>query len=159
MNENGYITAEEATEAKKQPLGVKERSDAHYVFASEYFTEEVRRQIIQKYGVDALYEGGLSVRTTLNPTLQVEARKSLQAALLRYDEARGWRGPMKNVELGNDWGTAFGDMQSYADVPEWQLAIVLNVSAAGADIGLQPPLEASGSRSRSASAHSSLRTI
>lgn len=91
MSENGYITAEEATEAKKQPLGVKERSDAHYVFASEYFTEEVRRQIIQKYGVDALYEGGLSVRTTLNPTLQVEARKSLQAALLRYDEARGWR--------------------------------------------------------------------
>lgn len=148
MSENGYITAEEATEAKKQPLGVKERSDAHYVFASEYFTEEVRRQIIQKYGVDALYEGGLSVRTTLNPTLQVEARKSLQAALLRYDEARGWRGPMKNVELGNDWGTAFGDMQSYADVPEWQLAIVLNVSAAGADIGLQPPLEASGSRSK-----------
>lgn len=159
MSENGYITAEEATEAKKQPLGVKERSDAHYVFASEYFTEEVRRQIIQKYGVDALYEGGLSVRTTLNPTLQVEARKSLQAALLRYDEARGWRGPMKNVELGNDWGTAFGDMQSYADVPEWQLAIVLNVSAAGADIGLQPPLEASGSRSRSASAHSSPLTI
>ncbi len=127
---------------------MKERSDAHYVFASEYFTEEVRRQIIQKYGVDALYEGGLSVRTTLNPTLQVEARKSLQAALLRYDEARGWRGPMKNVELGNDWGTAFGDMQSYTDVPEWQLAIVLNVSAAGADIGLQPPLEASGSRSK-----------
>lgn len=118
------------------------------MFASEYFTEEVRRQIIQKYGVDALYEGGLSVRTTLNPTLQVEARKSLQAALLRYDEARGWRGPMKNVELGNDWGAAFGDMQSYSDVPEWQLAVVLNVSAAGADIGLQPPLEASGSRSK-----------
>ena len=148
MHENDYITAEEAAEAKKLPLGVKRRSDAHYVFASEYFTEEVRRQIIQKYGVDALYEGGLSVRTTLNPTLQVEARKSLQAALLRYDEARGWRGPMKNVELGNDWGAAFGDMQSYSDVPEWQLAIVLNVSAAGADIGLRPPLDASGSRSK-----------
>ncbi|MBA8838588.1 penicillin-binding protein 1A [Ochrobactrum sp. RH2CCR150] len=148
MAENGYITTAEAEDAKKQPLGVTSRSDTHYVFASEYFTEEVRRQIIQKYGVDALYEGGLSVRTTLNPTLQVEARKSLQSALLRYDEARGWRGPLKNVELGNDWGTAFGDMQSYADVPEWQLAIVLNVSAAGADIGLQPQIEASGSRSK-----------
>lgn len=148
MAENGYITTAEAEDAKKQPLGVTSRSDMHYVFASEYFTEEVRRQIIQKYGVDALYEGGLSVRTTLNPTLQVEARKSLQSALLRYDEARGWRGPLKNVDLGNDWGTAFGDMQSYSDVPEWQLAIVLNVSAAGADIGLQPEVEASGSRSK-----------
>ncbi|MCI0999754.1 penicillin-binding protein 1A [Ochrobactrum sp. C6C9] len=148
MAENGYITTAEAEDAKKQPLGVTSRSDMHYVFASEYFTEEVRRQIIQKYGVDALYEGGLSVRTTLNPTLQVEARNSLQSALLRYDEARGWRGPLKNVDLGNDWGTAFGDMQSYSDVPEWQLAIVLNVSAAGADIGLQPEVEASGSRSK-----------
>jgi penicillin-binding protein 1A len=148
MAENGYITTAEAEDAKKQPLGVTSRSDTNYVFASEYFTEEVRRQIIQKYGVDALYEGGLSVRTTLNPTLQAEARKSLQSALLRYDEARGWRGPLKNVELGNDWGTAFGDMQSYSDVPEWQLAIVLNVSAAGADIGLQPQVEATGSRSK-----------
>lgn len=148
MAENGYISNQEAEEAKKQPLGVSPRTDTHYLFASEYFTEEVRRQIIQKYGVDALYEGGLSVRSTVNPTLQVEARKSLQTALLRYDEARGWRGPVKSVDLGNDWGTAFGDMNSFSDVPEWQLAIVLNVSAAGADIGLQPEMEASGSRSK-----------
>ncbi|MBV2142915.1 penicillin-binding protein 1A [Falsochrobactrum sp. TDYN1] len=147
MTENGYITTEEADEAKKEPLGVKPRTATRYLFASEYFTEEVRRQIIQKYGVDALYEGGLSVRTTLNPAMQVNARKSLQAALLRYDEARGWRGPLKNADLGSDWGAAFGDMQAFSDVPEWQLAIVLNVSAAGADIGLQPPLEGSGSRS------------
>ncbi len=148
MAENGYISTAEAEEAKKQPLGVSPRTDTHYLFASEYFTEEVRRQIIQKYGVNALYEGGLSVRATINPTLQVEARKALQDALLRYDEARGWRGPQKNVELGNDWGVAFGDMQAFSDVPEWKLAIVLNVSAAGADIGLQPKLEASGSRSK-----------
>ncbi|MGU3398642.1 penicillin-binding protein 1A [Brucellaceae bacterium D45D] len=148
MAENGYISTAEAEEAKAQPLGVTPRTDTHYLFASEYFTEEVRRQIIQKYGVDALYEGGLSVRSTVNPTLQVEARKTLQTALLRFDEARGWRGPMKRVELGNDWGAAFGDMKAFSDVPEWQLAIVLNVSAAGADIGMQPKLEASGSRSR-----------
>jgi penicillin-binding protein 1A len=148
MAENGYITMQEADEAKKEPLGVKTRTATHYLFASEYFSEEVRRQIIQKYGVDALYEGGLSVRTTLNPTMQVEARKALQAALLRYDEARGWRGPVKHAELGSDWASAFGDLQAYPDVPEWQLAVVLNVSAAGADIGLQPEVEGSGSRSK-----------
>ncbi|AIJ58196.1 penicillin-binding protein 1A [Brucella abortus] len=148
MAENGYITTAEAEDAKKQPLGFTPRTATHYLFASEYFTEEVRRQIIQKYGVDALYEGGLSVRTTLNPKLQLEARKSLQAALIRYDEARGWRGPLKNVELGGDWGTAFGNMEPYSDVPEWQLAVVLNVTPAGADIGLQPQFDASGSRSK-----------
>ncbi|MFC0246251.1 penicillin-binding protein 1A [Falsochrobactrum ovis] len=148
MYENGYITSAEAEEAKSEPLGVKPRTATHYLFASEYFAEEVRRQIIQKYGVDALYEGGLSVRTTLDPALQVSARKALQSALLRYDEARGWRGPVKNVEIGNDWGTAFGDLEPFSDVPEWRLAIVLNVSSAGVDIGLQPPLEASGLRSK-----------
>ncbi|MEJ5079704.1 MULTISPECIES: penicillin-binding protein 1A [unclassified Ochrobactrum] len=148
MAENGYITTQEAEEAKKQPLGVNTRTATHYLFASEYFSEEVRRQIIQKYGVDALYEGGLSVRTTLNPTMQTEARKSLQTALLRYDEARGWRGPLKHAELGSDWAAAFGDMQSFEDVPEWQLAVVLNVSAAGADIGLQPAIGGSGFRGK-----------
>lgn len=148
MFENGYITSAEADEAKSEPLGVKPRTATHYLFASEYFAEEVRRQIIQKYGVDALYEGGLSVRTTLDPALQISARKALQSALLRYDEARGWRGPVKNVEIGNDWGTAFGDLEPFSDVPEWRLAIVLNVSSAGVDIGLQPPLEASGLRSK-----------
>lgn len=59
MAENGYITTAEAEDAKKQPLGVTPRTATHYLFASEYFTEEVRRQIIQKYGVDALYEGGV----------------------------------------------------------------------------------------------------
>ncbi|MDR6431115.1 penicillin-binding protein 1A [Brucella pseudogrignonensis] len=148
MAENGYITTQEAEEAKKQPLGVNTRTATHYLFASEYFSEEVRRQIIQKYGVDALYEGGLSVRTTLNPTMQTEARKSLQTALLRYDEARGWRGPLKHTELGSDWAAAFGDMQSFEDVPEWQLAVVLNVSGAGADIGLQPAIDGSGFRGK-----------
>ena len=149
MAENGYISSEEAAEAKQQPLGVNTRTQTHYLFASEYFSEEVRRQIIQKYGVDALYEGGLSVRTTLNPTLQVEARKALQGALLRFDEARGWRGPVKHVaELGDDWGKSFGDLVAYSDVPEWQLAVVLNSSAAGADIGLQPEIDPSGQRSK-----------
>ncbi|MFC4626197.1 penicillin-binding protein 1A [Daeguia caeni] len=148
MVENGYVTREEGEEAKQQPIGAKPRTDTNYVFAAEYFTEEVRRQIIQKYGVDTLYKGGLSVRTTLDPRLQAAARKSLQAALLRFDEARGWRGPIKNVEIGDDWGTAFGDLQPYSDVPEWKLAIVLNVSAAGVDIGMQPPREASGKLSK-----------
>jgi penicillin-binding protein 1A len=60
---NKYVTADEAVEAKKQPLGVNLRSGGQTVFAAEYFTEEVRREIVTRYGEEALYEGGLSVRT------------------------------------------------------------------------------------------------
>ncbi len=47
------------------------------IFASEYFAEEVRREILDRFGEDKLYGGGLSVRTTLDPRLQRLARKAL----------------------------------------------------------------------------------
>ena len=67
MVENGYVTREEGEKAKAEPLGVTPRRKGNYLFAGEYFTEEVRREIIARYGEAALYEGGLSVRTTLDP--------------------------------------------------------------------------------------------
>jgi penicillin-binding protein 1A len=148
MVENGYVTPEEGAAAKAEPLGVTPRTNGNNLFASEYFTEEVRRQIISKYGVKALYEGGLSVRTTLDPKLQVMARTALHKGLVKYDEGRGYRGPYKHIDLGSDWGVPLGEIEAFADVPEWQLAVVLEVDKEGAEIGLQPPREVSGARSK-----------
>ena len=92
MVENGYVDAAEGEKAKALPLGVTPRRGGTYLFAGEYFTEEVRRQLIARYGEDALYEGGLSVRTTLDPQLQLIARKALQNGLMKYDTLRGYRG-------------------------------------------------------------------
>src|SRR5690606_29458975 len=62
MVENGYVTQEDGDKAKKSDLGVNPKKYNTYLFASEYFASEVRRQIIEKYGEEALFEGGLSVR-------------------------------------------------------------------------------------------------
>ncbi|WP_102958330.1 penicillin-binding protein 1A [Mangrovicella endophytica] len=144
MAENRFITREEAATARAKPLGINPRPTGTYLAASEYFTEEVRRDIIARYGNDALYDGGLSVRTTLDPTLQVEARKALQHGLLRYDEARGFRGPVKTIEIGGDWGVPLGEVSAFADVPEWRLAVVLAADKSSVSIGLQPKREVSG---------------
>jgi penicillin-binding protein 1A len=144
MVDNGYVTREEGDKAKAEPLGVKPRRNGTYLFAGEYFTEEVRREIISRYGENALYEGGLSVRTTLDPRMQLIARKAMQNGLLKYDTLRGYRGPVKTIELGADWGVPLGEVQSLADVPEWQLAVVLESSDAGLSIGLRPKREVSG---------------
>lgn len=144
MVENGYVTRSEGDEAKKQPLGVTPRNRGSYLFASDYFAEEVRRQIIERYGDNALYEGGLSVRTSLDPRLQVIARKVLQGGLISYDERRGFHGPIKTVEIGGDWGIELSKVAAFSDVPEWKLAVVLATDAEGADIGLQPRKEPSG---------------
>ncbi|CDZ37037.1 Penicillin-binding protein 1A [Neorhizobium galegae bv. officinalis] len=144
MAENGYITQADAEEAKKQPLGVKQRRTGAHVFASDYFSEEVRRQIIERYGDKSLYEGGLSVRTSLDPDLQVIARAALQNGLVEYDERRGFHGPVAQIAVTGDWGPELAKQKSLSDVPEWKLAVVTEVSAKSATIGLQPSADAAG---------------
>jgi penicillin-binding protein 1A len=145
MVENGYATREEAAKAKKEPLNVNPRLLSPNTLAAGFFAEEVRRDIAERYGEQALYEGGLSVRTTLDPKMQAMARKALVDGLVRYDEAKGWRGAVQKIELaGREWGQALAEVPALADVKPWQLAIVLEVAGGQARIGLQPRKEASG---------------
>ena len=145
MVENKYTTREEAEPAKSQPLGVNPRVLSPNTTASGYFAEEVRRDIAERYGEKKLYEGGLSVRTTLDPKLQTMARKALLDGLLRFDEGRGWRGAQQKLDLtGREWGLALAEIPSLADVQPWRLAIVLDASPSQARVGLQPKKDASG---------------
>ena len=144
MVANGYAEAAEGERSKALPLGVNPRRSGTYLFAGEYFTEDVRREIIARYGEDALYEGGLSVRTTLDPELQLMARSALQDGLIRYDTLRGFRGPVAEIDASGDWGVALGEVNALSDVPEWKLAVVLESGGDGVRLGLQPAREASG---------------
>src|SRR5262245_53236594 len=144
MVDNGYVSPEEGAKAKAEPLGVKPRRKGTYLFAGEYFTEEVRREIISRYGENALYEGGLSVRTSLDPKMQLMARKSLQNGLIKFDTLRGYRGPFDKIDISSDWGEALAAVQGLNDVPEWKLAVVLESSEAGLTVGFQPKREVSG---------------
>ncbi|WP_332303489.1 penicillin-binding protein 1A [Rhizobium sp. GR12] len=150
MAENGYITVADAEDAKKQPLGVNLRRGGAHIFASDYFAEEVRRQIVEKYGEEALLEGGLSVRTSFDPQIQMEARKALQDGLVQYDERRGFRGPIEKIETTGDWTAALAKVKGLRDVPEWKVAVVLAVAADGVDIGVQvdPDTEDGDKRTR-----------
>jgi penicillin-binding protein 1A len=145
MVQNNYVTLAEAQEAKKLPLGVNLRQAGDYLFASEYFTEEVRREIVSRYGEKSLYEGGLSVRSTIDPKIQVLARAALQRGLIKFDEQQGYRGPYKTIDVSVDWGVALSDVPPMADVPEWKLAVVLDATENGLTVGLQPGRNASGS--------------
>jgi len=144
MVENGYATADEGEAAKAQPLGVKTRVASPHIFAADYYVEEVRRQLMQIYGEKALYDGGLSVRTSLDPGMQVMARQALMNGLVQFDEQHGWRGPVKNVPIEGDWGVAVGSVPALTDVIEWRLAIVTAADKDQAEIGLQPGRDETG---------------
>ena len=104
MEEDRYITAKQANEARSEPLVVNPRVLTPNSIAAGFFAEEVRRELQERYGEQKLYEGGLSVRTTLDPKVQLMARKALVDGLVRYDEAYGWHGTLKTIDIGQDWG-------------------------------------------------------
>jgi penicillin-binding protein 1A len=136
MVEAGYITPEQAAQAQAEPILLRRRDDTEVVTAS-YFTEEVRRDLLAHYGEKSLYQSGLAVRTSLDPTLQAIADKALRAGLIAYDRRHGWRGPVARLESVADWRTrliAVPPPAGSADV-HWTLAAVLSLGADGASIG------------------------
>ncbi|WP_040304803.1 penicillin-binding protein 1A [Ahrensia sp. R2A130] len=138
---NGYITDAQASEAQAKTLGVRTERKNTFVASGEYFSEEVRREIIDRYGNDALYEGGLSIRTTLEPDMQAKAKAALSRGLLTYDRKRGYHGAFDTLtpeEIADDWGKALIEKKALRDRPEWTQAVVLDVNESTARIGIRP---------------------
>src|ERR1700726_2770429 len=139
MLEDHYITAQQAEQARKEPLKITQRPTGAHVFAAEYFAEEVRRYLSDNYTEKKLYEGGLSLRTTLDPRMQILARKVLVDGFTHFDEQQGYRGPVAKIDIAGDWGLKLAEIKALADVAPWRLAVVLDSSDTAARIGLQPP--------------------
>lgn len=74
MQQQGYITASQRDAAKSETVTFEKSSNPikapHFVFYIENYLE-------QKYGSDAVQNGGLQVYTTLDPTLQADAEQAI----------------------------------------------------------------------------------
>jgi penicillin-binding protein 1A len=138
MVENGFVDRKTGDQAKAEPLAVTLRASSANLANAGFFAEEVRRELAERYGTKKLLGGGLSVRTTLDPKMQVMARKALMDGLVRYDEARGWRGAEKQIAPSGDWGAILAAEPLYNDVQPWRVAVVLDVNDQQARVGLQP---------------------
>jgi penicillin-binding protein 1A len=148
MAENGYITDAQAAAAAAKPLTVNIRQFGTQIHAADYFAEEVRRTLIgmPQFGEDALYRGGLSVRTTLSPRLQAYARRALIEGLVSFDRKHGgWRGPVTKIDAAGDWGVPLGAIDVPNDIDPWRLGVVTRVSREKAEIGLRPERRQDGS--------------
>ncbi|MBV8319562.1 MAG: transglycosylase domain-containing protein, partial [Hyphomicrobiales bacterium] len=148
MAEDHYITAQEAEKAKKEPLKITPRPTGAHIFAAEYFAEEVRRYIYDNFTEKKLYEGGLSVRATLDPKMQVLARKVLVDGFVNFDEQHGYRGAAQKIDPTGDWGAKLAEVKALSDVAPWRLAVVLEADDAAARVGLQPGREPGGALSK-----------
>ena len=105
MIEDGYVDPDSGEAAKQKPLVTIDSSSA-FVKDAQYFSEEVRREISQKFGKDSVNEGGLIVRTTLDPKLQEIASNVFLRENQKYNPRLGRRGPLRNIHLTAEYQKA-----------------------------------------------------
>ncbi|MEJ7686652.1 MAG: penicillin-binding protein 1A [Variovorax sp.] len=100
MHEAGFITAEQAAEAKKEELNLRDGADPTRLHA-EYVAETVRQLMYAQYG-DSTYTRGLKVYTTLVAADQAAAYRALRKGIMDYERRQIYRGPEKFIDLPND---------------------------------------------------------
>lgn len=140
MEANGYIHKFQAEQAENDPLETVERLMGENYDAAAYFVESIRRRVFKKFGEDQLYDGGLSIRTTVDTQMQQWARTALRVSLEEYDRRHGYRGPLARAsdypdlsakevleKVGNPNGIE----------PDWRVALVTSVTDMKADLHLK----------------------
>ena len=139
MAEDGSAPEKEIVAARAEPITLRRREEAEIV-NGPYFAEEVRRDLLARYGEKGLYQSGLSVRTSLDAKLQPAADKALRDGLIAYDRGHGgWRGAVGHIDPGTNWQDrlAAEPLTPGAATAGWQLAVVLRTESDGAAIGLK----------------------
>ena len=141
MLEDGYIEEAQAEIAQAKPLTTKTRKRSNGVNA-DFFSEEVRRIVKGKYGRDSLYQGGLSIRTSVDPRLQNIAVKALRDGLTAYDKRHGWRGPVATLKSMDNWKDSLEKIAiPEGMLPEWKMGVVTAIDKNSATVGLQDGAE------------------
>jgi penicillin-binding protein 1A len=137
MTEQGWITAAEAQAAKAQLLDAMPRPLPEPAREAGYFVEEVRRQLLDRFGEKMVYEGGLTVRTSYVPVYQAMAERAFHDGLVEYDRRHGWRGPVAHLATAAAAQAALYTAADPAMMPSWRLAAVTGVDNLGVNIVLK----------------------
>jgi penicillin-binding protein 1A len=142
MADDHVITAAQDAAAKAQPVIPAEYRRPDPIPGADWFSEEVRRELITRFGVDSTTQGGLMVRTSLIPALQTAAERSVHDGLIAYDRKHGgWRGPVAHLDvvgpaLARGWTQALaGVARPPGMLPDWRLGVVLETTDAEAKLG------------------------
>jgi penicillin-binding protein 1A len=140
MVENEFITADQARAAKARPLGLASERAERYADAG-YFLEEVRRQLLARYGEKAedgpnsVYAGGLWVRTSLDTEYQDAARDALRQGLLRYAAGKAWKPVARLDPDAGDLTSQLGGANLAIRYKDWRIGVITARRAGGATIG------------------------
>jgi len=139
--ENNYIDQKKYKKLINNKINLKKRKKI-FLEDTRYYVEDIRKNIIDKFGYDKVYKQGFNIKTPLNLNLQNIATQSLRKGLLDYDKRKGWRGPLVNKKNSNTWYKD-KDLNKFKleKSINWKLAIVKKINQFSIYIETEEKLE------------------
>jgi len=124
--ENKFINQIQYNFYIQEDINLKKRKKI-YLEDARYYVEDIRKDILDKFGFDRVYKNGLNIKTPLNLNLQSRATEALRNGLVKYDKRKGWRGPLTNVKYSSNWFKNLKNLKIENSI-KWNLAIVKKVN-------------------------------
>ena len=132
LYDNNYLNKSEYISLSKKEIFLKKRKTV-YLENSNYYVEDIRKLIVDKYGFDKVYKQGFTINTPLNLDLQEIATKSLRKGLMEFDKKKGWRGPLVKKKYISGWSENLQDFKLEKSIG-WKLSIVKKINRFSAEI-------------------------
>ena len=126
LYQNEFLSLEKYDEYKNQNINLKKKKKI-YLEDSQYYIEDVRKNIINKLTYEKVYKQGYNINTPINLDLQKIATESLRNGLIAYDRRKGWRGPITNIKYHENWHENIDKKYKLENSINWEIAIVREI--------------------------------
>jgi penicillin-binding protein 1A len=133
--ENNYLNTKLYEKFIRQEIKLK-KAKKIYLEDAQYYIEDVRKDVIEKFSYDKVYKQGFNINTPIDLELQKIATNSLRNGLISYDQRKGWRGPITNKIYKKDWNKDLDKFKLENSI-NWKLAIIIKLNKFSAEIETQ----------------------
>jgi len=130
--ENKYIDKKKFEELTNNRILLKKRKKI-FLEDTRYYVEDIRKDVLNKFGFEKVYKQGLNINTPINLDLQKIATQSLRSGLVDYDKRKGWRGPILNKKNFINWTAKLERFRLEKSI-NWNLAIVKKIEKFSVEI-------------------------
>ena len=137
--ENNYINKKKFDKFYNSKILLKKRKKI-FLEDTRYYVEDIRKDVIDKFGFEKVYKQGLNINTPINLELQKIATQSLRKGLIKYDKRKGWRGPLANKRKHDNWNNGLEKFKLEKSI-NWKLAIVKKIEKFSTEIETEDAIE------------------
>ena len=137
--ENNYIDKITYEDFLKKEIVLKKRKKI-FLEDTNYYVEDIRKNVVDKFGFEKVYKQGLNINTPINLEIQKKATQALRQGLISYDKRKGWRGPLLNKKISGSWVTELDKFRLEKSI-NWELAIIKKINKFSVEIETEKKLQ------------------